>query len=104
MGEKKPFYKANGYDIQGAIYKTIYKQMTGQDLPFRLGVVTKEKAPDKRIFEFSAETIETALQEVIAKAPIYNAIKQGKEQAWGCGVCDYCRSKRKLSKENIEIL
>lgn len=103
-GERKPFYKANGYDIQGAIYKTIYKQMTGQDLPFRLGVVTKEKAPDKRIFEFSAETIETALQEVIAKAPIYQAIKQGKEDAWGCGVCDYCRSKRKLSEETIEIL
>lgn len=103
-GEKKPFYKANKYDIQGAIYKTIYKQMTGQDLPFRLGVVTKEKAPDKRIFEFSAETIETALQEVIAKAPIYQAIKEGKEEAWGCGVCDYCRAKRKLSEETIEIL
>ena len=103
-GEKKPFYKANGYDIQGAIYKTIYKQMTSQDLPFRLGVVTKEKVPDKRIFEFSAETIETALQEVIAKAPVYNAIKQGKEEAWNCGVCDYCRSKRKLSEENVEIL
>lgn len=103
-GERKPFYKANGYDVQGAIYKTIYKQMTGQDLPFRLGVVTKEKAPDKRIFEFSSETIETALQEVIAKAPVYNAIKQGKEEAWNCGVCDYCKSKRKLSEENIEIL
>ena len=103
-GERKPFYKANGYDIQGAIYKTIYKQTSGKDLPFRLGVVTKEKAPDKRIFEFSAETIETALQEVIAKAPIYHAMKQGKEQTWACGVCDYCRSKRKLSEETIEIL
>ena len=78
--------------------------MTGKDLPFRLGVVTKEKYPDKRIFEFSDETIETALQEVIAKAPIYHAIKQGKEEAWGCGVCDYCRSQRKLSEETIEIL
>lgn len=103
-GEKKPFYKANRYDIQGAIYKTCYKQMTGKNLPFRLGVVTKEKIPDKRIFEFSEETIETALQEIIAKAPTYNDIKHGKEQAWNCGVCDYCRSKRKLSEENIEIL
>ena len=103
-GERKPFYKANGYDIQGAIYKTIYKQTSGKDLPFRLGVVTKEKAPDKRIFEFSAETIETALQEVIAKAPIYQDIKNGTESAWACGICDYCRSKRKLSEEIIEIL
>ena len=103
-GEKKPFYKANGYDIQGAIYKTIYKQMTGQDLPFRLGVVTKEKAPDKRIFEFSAETIEKALQEIIAKAPVYDAIKKGKEKVWACGVCDYCRAQRKLSEETVETL
>ena len=103
-GERKPFYKANGYDLQGAIYKTIYKQMTGQDLPFRLGVVTKEKAPDKRIFEFSGETLDLALQEVIAKAPIFNDIKHGKEEAWGCGVCSYCRSKRKLSEDSVEIL
>lgn len=103
-GEKKPFYKANGYDIQGAIYKTIYKQKTGKDLPFRLAVVTKEKTPDKRVFEFSNETIDTALQEVIVKAPIYDNIKHGREEAWGCGVCDYCRSKRKLSEDNVEVL
>ena len=46
-GEKLPFYKANGYDLQGAIYKTLYQQMTGKDLPFRLAVITKEKTPDK---------------------------------------------------------
>ena len=103
-GEKKPFYKANGYDLQGAIYKTCYKQMTGKNLPFRLGVVTKEKTPDKRVFEFSEETIDKALQEIIAKAPIYQAIKEGREEAWGCGVCDYCRSKRQLSEDNVEIL
>ena len=103
-GEKKPFYKANGYDLQGAIYKTIYKQMTGQDLPFRLGVVTKEKAPDKRIFEFSAETIETALQEIIAKAPIYQAIKEGMEEVLRCEKCDYCKQTKKLNEKTIEYI
>lgn len=103
-GEKVPFYKANGYDIQGAIYKTIYKQKTGKDLPFRLAVVTKEKTPDKRIFEFSEETFDTALQEVIAKAPVFNDIKKGEVEAWGCGVCDYCKAKKRLSKEDIETL
>ena len=103
-GEKKPFYKVYRYDIQGAIYKTLYKQMKGKDLPFRLAVVTKEKTPDKRIFEFSEETIDSALQEVIAKAPIYQAIKEGREEIWGCGVCDYCKSKKRLDAEKIEIL
>lgn len=103
-GEKLPFYKANGYDWQGAIYKTLYQQMTGKDLPFRLAVITKEKTPDKRLFEFSNETIDLALQEIIAKAPIYDAIKKGLEPAWNCCCCDYCRSIRALNENSVEIL
>lgn len=103
-GEKKPFYKANSYDIQAAIYKTIYAQQSGKDLPFELAVVTKEKQPDKRIFRFSDETINDALQEIIAKAPIYNAIKKGIEPAWNCGVCNYCRSIKALNENSIETL
>ena len=103
-GEKKPFYKANCYDIQASIYTTLYKQMTGKDLPFKLAVVTKEKSPDKRIFQFSEQTLNDALQEIIAKAPIYNAIKKGEEPAWNCGVCEYCRSIKALNEDSVEIL
>ena len=103
-GEKLPFYKANGYDLQGAIYKTLYQQMTGKDLPFRLAVITKEKTPDKRIFEFSNETIDLALQEIIAKAPIFDAIKKGKIEPLSCGVCEYCRKQKQLNENSIEIL
>lgn len=103
-GKKQPFYMANRYDIQAAIYQTIYKQMTGKKLPFRLAVVTKEKVPDKRIFEFSDQTIEDALQEIIAKAPVYQAIKEGKEPSWNCGQCEYCRSIKALNKNSVEVL
>ena len=103
-GEKKPFYRANMYDIQSAIYKTLYMQQTGKDLPFELAVVTKEKQPDKRIFRFSDETINDALQEIIAKAPVFDAIKQGKEEAWSCGKCDYCKMQKFLSDADVEIL
>lgn len=103
-GEKKPFYKAHDYDIQAAIYKTLYLQKTGKDLPFRLAVVTKEKQPDKRIFEFSKETIDDALQEIIAKAPIFDAIKKGIEPAWNCGKCDYCKSIKALNEASVEVL
>lgn len=103
-GEKMPFYKANSYDIQAAIYKTIYMQQTGKDLPFELAVVTKEKQPDKRIFRFSDETIDNALQEIIAKAPIFDAIKKGEEPAWNCGCCDYCKSIKALNENGIEII
>lgn len=103
-GKKQPFYMANRYDIQAAIYQTLYKQMTGNKLPFRLAVVTKEKVPDKRIFEFSEQTLEDALQEIIAKAPVYQSIKNGDEPAWNCGQCEYCRSQKALNENSVEIL
>lgn len=103
-GEKKPFYKANKYDVQCAIYKTLYMQQYHEDLPFRLAVVTKEKQPDKRLFGFSQEVFENALQEVIAKAPVFDAIKKGVEPSWNCGVCEYCRKQKQLNENSIEIL
>ena len=103
-GQKQPFYKANAYDIQAAIYKTLYKQMKGKDLPFELAVVTKEKTPDKRLFVFSDKTIEEALQEVIAKAPVFDAIKKGQEPAWNCCKCDFCKSIKALNENSVEVL
>ena len=103
-GQKLPFYKANAYDIQAAIYQTLYQQMKQIKLPFRLAVVTKQKTPDKRIFEFSDQTIEDALQEIISKAPIFDAIKKGEEPAWNCCKCDYCLATKQLNENQIEIL
>ena len=103
-GQKQPFYKANGYDWQAIIYKTLYKQQTGKDLPFRLAVITKEKSPDKRIFEFKDETLNDALQEIICKAPIYQQMKNGEIEPHRCECCDYCKATKKLSKNNIEYL
>ena len=103
-GEKMPFYKLNGYDKQAAIYQWLYMQETGKTLPFRLAVVTKEKQPDKRIFEFSQKTIDEAMQMIIAKAPVFDAMKSGIEEAYGCGCCDYCKSIKKLNNNDIEII
>lgn len=103
-GEKKPFYRANMYDIQSAIYKTLYMQQTGKDLPFELAVVTKEKQPDKRVFRFSDETIQNALQEIIVKVPIFDAIKKGIEPIYRCECCDYCRKTKQLSENDIECI
>ena len=101
-GEKLPFYLANGYDKQAAIYQTLYQQMFGEKLPFYLDVITKEKTPDKRIFKFSDKTIEDALQRIIAEAPVFDAIKKGEEPAWNCGKCDYCRNIKQLTKNDVE--
>lgn len=101
-GTKQPFYMANRYDLQDVIYTVLYRQQTGKDLPYLLAIITKEKQPDKRLVRINPNTYEDALQEIITKAPIFDAIKKGEIEAKGCGVCDYCKSKRKLNKEMIE--
>ena len=46
------FWKAWGYDIQGAIYQEVVRQNTGILLPFGLAVATKEKPePDIALIE-----------------------------------------------------
>jgi hypothetical protein len=101
-GGKRPFYMANRYDIQNVIYTVLYRQQTGEDKPYLLAVVTKEKTPDKRLVRINPNAYEDALQEIIAKAPVFDAIKKGEEPAWNCGECDYCKSIRQLNNESIE--
>lgn len=103
-GEKLQFYMANRYDIQALIYKTAVKQTLNKDLKFALAVVTKEKEPDIRVFLFSDETLQDAMNEVVVKAPVFNAMKNGTETVYGCGKCDYCKSKKKIIKGEFEIL
>lgn len=103
-GERLPFYKANQYDIQAAIYTTLYKQTKNKKLPFRLAVVTKQKVPDKRIFQMSDQTIDDALQEILIKAPLFDKIKKGEEECFRCENCDYCKRTKNLSYNDIEFI
>lgn len=99
---KYPFYMANRYDIQGAVYKALVRQNTGKELPFVLAIVTKEKTPDKRLVKIQDSVLEDAKNEIIAKAPIFQDMKLGKVEAYGCGCCDYCKSKKQLDETMIE--
>ena len=103
-GGKKSFIFKFRYDLQGAIYQTAVLQSYNKKLPFLLAVVTKERVPDKRVFQLSDETIENAMQEIIQKAPIFDAVKKGEEPIFGCGKCEYCRSIKKLDASKIEII
>lgn len=100
-GELLPFWKAWGYDIQAAIYREIRSQNDGEVKPFRLAVATKEAEPDLQIFEFSDETLDEAYRTVYNLAPRFQAIKNGEIEAVRCGVCDYCKATKKLTKNDI---
>ena len=99
---KYPFYMANRYDCQAIIYQTIVQQNLGKKLPFILGIVTKEKVPDKRLIKIQDSVLEDAKNEVVAKAPIFQDMKLGKIEPNRCECCDYCKATKVLNKNSIE--
>jgi hypothetical protein len=103
-GEKLPWWKLWRYDIQAAIYKEIYEQNTGEDLPFILVGASKEKTVDIGIWQFSDETLQNALSEVKAYAEMLDDIKRGNVEPVACGVCDYCKAKKDFKKGEYEII
>lgn len=99
---KYPFYMANRYDLQGIIYQTIVQQNIGKKLPFILGIVTKEKVPDKRLIKIQDSVLEDAKNEVVAKAPIFQEMKLGNIEPYRCEHCDFCKATKKLNQNSIE--
>lgn len=97
-----PFYMANRYDLQGSIYQTIVQQNLGKKLPFILGIVTKEKVPDKRLIKIQDAILEDAKNEVVAKAPIFQEMKLGNIEPYRCEHCDFCKATKKLNQNSIE--
>lgn len=100
---KMDFVKAWRYDLEGAIYQEIERQNhlreTGENrkLPFVLAVTTKEDCPDKELIEIDQDILDKALEEVIEKAPRFDAIKRGEIIPNGCGECEICRHNKKLT-------
>lgn len=97
---KTDFIDAFGYAYQGAIYQEIVYQNTGKKLPFVLAVTTKEEVPLKKLIRIDQEYLDAALEEVKEKAPVFNAMKQGKLIPVGCGRCNTCR--KALKVEGVE--
>ncbi len=98
-GEYVSFWERWGYDIQAAIYQTIYAQNTGKKLPFILACVTKEKGvPNKEVFQFTQETIDNALDRVVSFIEHFDDVKHGRAEAYACGECEYCRGMKKIQK------
>lgn len=87
-----------GYDIQGAIYQTIVDLNTGKLLPFFIAGASKEKEPDIEIIGIDNRTLRNAYIEIEGNIERILAIKCGAVKPDKCGVCDYCKSIKVLSK------
>lgn len=88
----EPMVKYWGYDIQGSVYQEIVYQNTGERLPFYLDIATKETPAHLAVAEIKQYDLDEALEIVKAKAPRYQAIKNGEIEPERCGEydCNYC--------------
>lgn len=91
--EKVSFAAYWGYDIQGAIYQ----HLDGRHAPFVIVGVTKEAEPNITAVTIPDEDLAVAFAEVEEKSARYAAIKRGEIAPIGCGQCDYCKSRKRLT-------
>lgn len=93
-----PWYEAWRYDLQGAVYREIYRQNTGEKLPFYLAAATKETVPDIGIWHIGDETLDFELARFAENVPVYDAMKSGAMDAPRCEKCDYCKQTKVLTE------
>ena len=92
----KSFVEHWGYDIQMAVYSEVEHIATGKErLDTYLAVLTKEEPSDVGVIHVPAWRRKECLEEVKRDMPRLIAYKKGDIEAPGCGVCPYCRSKKK---------
>ena len=94
----KSFVEHWGYDIQMAVYAAVYEAVTGVALETYLAVITKQEPPDLEIIEIPKWHREDVLTEVERHMPRILAVKRGEIEPERCGVCDYCRSTKRITE------
>jgi len=95
--ERQPFWRAWGYDIQGAIYREVVRQNTGKLFPFGLAVATKEKPePDIDLLTLPAAALDEALEMVRSQIVYFDGLKKGLYAPERCEKCAWCRATKIL--------
>jgi len=94
-GERLSFAEYWKYDLQGAVYQEIYRQNTGDIVPFFICAISKDKTdniPHPRIVVTEAPPmkLKERLTEVKMNINKLMDIKTGVIEPIPCGVCDWC--------------
>ena len=95
LGQRLNFCEWWGYDLQGAIYREIVRQNTGELLPFYICAVSKDKTgtiphPRIKVIEIPPMKMDEKLAEVRTQITKIQALKDGDYEPLRCEVCDYC--------------
>ena len=98
---KVSFIEAWGYDIQGAIYQKVVEEVTGEQLPFYIAAVTKEKVPDVDVIQIPQHILDTTLKIVEAKIDRFDLVKTGEIPPERCGHCEWCKQTKILTVPSV---
>lgn len=95
LGQRLNFIENWGYDIQGAIYREIVRQNTGETLPFFINAISKDKTdnvphPRIKVIEIPPMVMDGKLIEIKRNITKIQDIKTGEMDPLRCEVCDYC--------------
>lgn len=102
LGQRLNFCEWWGYDLQAAVYQEIYRQNTGDTLPFYICAVSKDKTdgiphPRIKVIEVPPMLMEEKLEEFKRNVTHIQALKQGNMEPIRCELCDYCADTEVLS-------
>lgn len=94
-GERVSFVEKWNYDLQAAVYQEIYRQNTGDLLPFYICAISKDKTdniphPRIAVIELQPMLIRERLTEVKHNINHIQDLKNGVMDPIPCGVCDWC--------------
>ena len=94
-GERESFIIRWNYDLQAAVYQEIYRQNTGDKLPFYICAISKNKTdnvphPRIAVIEMPPLKMQERLVEVQKNITAIQDLKQGITEPIPCGICDWC--------------
>lgn len=95
LAQRLNFCEWWGYDLQAAVYREIYRQNTGDLLPFYICAISKDKTdniphPRIKVIEVPPMMMDEKLIEVKSKIASIQRIKDGDIEPLRCEICDYC--------------
>lgn len=104
----KNVFEYRGYFTQMAVYCEIERRANNRSFYFEpfLSVVTKEKIPDKCVVSFVSDEfpledfIDSELNIINSNIERIKKVKAGEILPKKCGICDFCRSTKKLKHTN----
>lgn len=86
------------YDLQQAIYQELKRQQIGEQVPCYILAATKEETPNIDLFQVPQALMDADMEILKTRIDHLAAVKAGKEEPTGCGVCKWCRTTKKLTR------